>query len=115
MYKLNGTRISLIRGDTLILEVEIELNGEPYEVQQGDVIRFALKNSEMKKDKTEYINKKPLVVKEIPNDTLILRLESEDTAELPFGRYNYDIQLTMEDGTVDTFISDILDLLPEVD
>ncbi len=51
----------------------------------------------------------------IPNDTLILRLESEDTAELPFGRYNYDIQLRMEDGTVDTFISDILDLLPEVD
>lgn len=115
MYKLDGTRISLIRGDTLILEVEIELNGEPYEVQQGDEIRFALKRSEMKKDKTEFIDKEPLVTTIIPNDTLILRLESEDTAELPFGRYNYDIQLRMEDGTVDTFISDILDLLPEVD
>lgn len=115
MYKLKGTRISLIRGDTLILGIEIKRNGETYEVQSGDVIRFALKSATMKKDRTEYINNEPLVIKTIPNDTLTLRLESEDTAQLPFGNYSYDIQLTMADGTVDTFISDTLELLAEVD
>lgn len=115
MYKLKGTRISLIRGDTLVLGIEIERNGEPYEIQPDDVIRFALKRAAMKKDRTDFIDNTPLVTKIIPNDTLTLRLESEDTAKLPFGNYSYDIQLTMGDGTVDTFISDTLELLAEVD
>ena len=115
MFKIKGTRISLIRGDTLIVEIKIKRNGEDYVVQQGDVVRFALKRSEMKKDNTAYIDDEPLVTKIIPNETLVLRLDSEDTADLPFGRYHYDIQLTMEDGTVDTFISNTLDLLAEVD
>ena len=115
MFKIKGTRILLIRGDTLITEVKIKRNGEDYEVQPGDVVRFALKRSEMKKDNTAYLDEKPLITKIIPNESLILRLESEDTAKLPFGRYHYDIQLTMEDGTVDTFISNTLDLLAEVD
>lgn len=114
MYKVEQSRISLIRGDTLVVEVGIYVNDEPYQLQQGDVVRFALKRAELRKDKTEYIDKKPLVEKIIPNETLILRLESEDTAKLPFGRYAYDIQLTMSDGTVDTFLSDIFDILPEV-
>ena len=115
MYKLKGTRISLIRGDTLIVGIEIKRNGEPYEVQSDDVIRFALKRAIMKKDSTDFLDNAPLVTKIIPNDTLTLRLESEDTADLPFGNYSYDIQLTMGDGTVDTFISDTLELLAEVD
>lgn len=115
MFKIKGTKISLIRGDTLIVEIQIERNGEVYEVQEGDVVRFALKRGEMKKDRTAYLDEDPLIIKTIPNESLVLRLESQDTANLPFGRYHYDIQLTMEDGTVDTFISDTLDLLSEVD
>ena len=45
------------------------------------------------------------MVKDIPIDTLTLTLLPEDTKDLSFGKYVYDIQLTKADGTVDTFIT----------
>lgn len=47
----------------------------------------------------------PLLVKDIPIDTMRLTLNPEDTKDFDFGKYVYDIQLTKEDGTVDTFIT----------
>lgn len=52
-----------------------------------------------------YMDEKPLVVKDIPSDTMLLVLEPEDTKTLPFGKYVYDIQITYADGKVDTFIT----------
>ena len=46
-----------------------------------------------------------LIVKDIPTNTLILQLDPEDTKDLPFGTYVYDIQLTNSSGEVDTFIT----------
>ena len=113
MYRIDKTRISLIRGDTFIAEVGIYVGDEPYVLQQDDEIHFLLKRADLRKDQTEYINKTPVVEKVISNNDLILRLESSDTADLPFGRYVYDVQLKMSDGTVDTFIFDIFDILSE--
>lgn len=54
--------------------------------------------------------------KDIPIDTMMLTLEPQDTADLNFGKYVYDIQLTKANGKVDTFISKaILKLSEEVD
>ena len=44
------------------------------------------------------MDEKPLVVKDIPSDTMLLVLEPEDTKTLPFGKYVYDIQITYADG-----------------
>ena len=55
--------------------------------------------------KAKYEDPEPLVVKDIPIDTLTLTLLPEDTKDLSFGKYVYDIQLTKADGTVDTFIT----------
>ena len=99
MVNINGTTITITRGDTLAALLEILCaDGQPYEVRPGDVIRFALKQ--------KYADRAPLLLKEIPHDTLLLRLEAEETKLLTAGwaPYVYDIQLTMEDGTVDTFI-----------
>ena len=99
MVNINGTTITITRGDTLEALLEILCaDGQPYEVRPGDVIRFALKQ--------KYADREPLLLKEIPHDTLLLRLEAEETKLLTAGwaPYVYDIQLTMEDGTVDTFI-----------
>ena len=114
MFKVEGTKIELIRGDTLILSLSIKQGEEEYVPNQGDVIRFALKRDSMSADKTAYLDKKPLVEKEIPIDSLILRLDSADTANLAFGKYAYDISITMTNGIVDTFISGVLILKPEV-
>lgn len=114
MFKIDGTTISLTRGDTLITQITIMQGDEEYVPQEGDTISFALKRAQMKADKTAFLDEKPLVIKQIPIDTLTLRVESADTKNLAFGNYIYDIQITMADGTVDTFIQGRLILEAEV-
>lgn len=114
MYTIENNNISLTRGDTLIVQVNIKQDGSDYIPDSGDIIYFALKHNTMDSKRERYLDKEPLILKMIPNDTLILRLESAETKDLAFGRYVYEIELTKEDGTVDTFISGIFTLTPEV-
>ena len=96
--EIKNNIIKLTQGDSLTTKVSITSpdGTTEYVPSNEDQIRFALKK--------EYTDKKALIVKTIPNDTLILRLESEDTKKLSPGEYRYDIQITLSDGTVDTFI-----------
>ena len=107
--------IYLVSGDTFIAEVGMKQDGKPYEPQAGDEIRFAMKDCKMNSDRTEYIDDEPLVEVNIDPTDRILRIESTDTKELKFKDYDFDIQLTTSNGIVDTFISGILHLQPEVD
>lgn len=102
---IDNNVIKLTRGDTLRAQLRIMQGELEYRPQEGDVVRFALKHPELTKDGEEFIDKDPLINKVIPNDTLILELEPEDTKDLGFGSYVYDIELTYADGTVDTFIT----------
>lgn len=108
-YKINGTTITLTRGDTFKATIGMvnESDGSPYIPQQGDSVRFAVKHEEYIGQRyTELKDAEPLILKEIPIDTLLLHLNPEDTKPLGFGSYLYDIELTMADGTVTTFIQD---------
>ena len=42
MHSINGWDISLTRGDTLYITVNITKDGEPYTPAETDVIRFAI-------------------------------------------------------------------------
>ena len=98
MVKLQGTNITMTRGDTARVQVSIaNPDGTEYNPMNGDVVRFAMKKS--------YYDEKPLVLKNIPIDTLLLTIEPTDTKPLQFGKYVYDIELTQRDGTVNTFIT----------
>lgn len=109
MLNIDGNNnITLTRGDTLTLTVELTKDGEAYTPAEGDVIRFALSKGflgepgyEFKLDKT------------IPNDTLTFTLDSAETA-LDYRSYYYDIQVTHGDGCVDTFISAKMTITGEV-
>ena len=107
MYKINGTNIKLVRGDSFYCEVTMKEGTETYTPQQGDVVRFALKK--------DYYDDEALIEKTIPNATLMLHLEPDDTKERDYSRYVYDIELTKANGDVDTFISGNFELLPEVE
>jgi len=99
MVSIRGTTITVTKGDTLEAIVDLFLeDGSPYLPQEGDEIRFALKQ--------RYEDRMPLILKLIPNDTLRFRLESEETKRLRAGwaPYVYDMQITFADGSVDTFI-----------
>ena len=97
-FNVKKNTITLTRGDTFKAVIGItNPDGTPYEPDEGDTIRFA-----MKKD---YNDETVLVEKNIPTDTLILTLEPSDTKPLEFGDYVYDIQLTKYSGEIDTFIT----------
>ena len=99
------TEIKLTRGDTLRVSVGITKDGQPYTPQEGEVVRFALKPPTLNARETEYVQPDPLILKVIPNDTMLLELDPADTKSLGFGEYEYDIEITLLDGTVDTFIT----------
>lgn len=98
-YNIKGNSISMTRGDTLYCEIEIfEQNGVIiYEPLNDDTIQFAVKKKST--------DQEPLILKYIPVDTMILKLDPEDTKNLDFGSYFYDIQITKKNGDVDTFIT----------
>lgn len=86
-YNITGTTITLTRGDTFeALVSATKRDGTQYIPVAGDTIRFAMKEN--------YDDPRPLLVKDIPIDTMMLTLEPQDTADLNFGKYVYDIQLT---------------------
>lgn len=110
-----GVDITLTRGDTLLAQIGVMYDGQPYVPVQGDHLRIAVKHPQLNDDRTEYVDQEPLILREIPWDTLLLRLEPTDTKPLGFGKYDYDIQITFADGRVDTFINGTLTLTKEVD
>ena len=98
--EISGTTIKMTRGDTLrvVLTLKDE-NGEIYTPLQNDVIRFAMKK--------EYDDPEPLLLKVIPHDTMELVLDPLDTKNLPQpSSYVYDMEITYENGDVETFIKE---------
>lgn len=97
-YSVKGTTITLTRGDSFAADISIyQPNGDPYIPSEGDSVRFAMKRN-VKEEKV-------LILKDIPIETMRLVLDPEDTKNLEFGNYIYDIQLTKSTGEVDTFIT----------
>lgn len=88
MLKVIGTRIYLTRGDTAELDFKVrDLEGEIYDCH-GDKAFFRIKE--------DVSDREVLVEKELePNDEggLTLVLEEEDTIDLEFSRYKYEVEL----------------------
>lgn len=107
MFSITGTEIFLTRGDTGKATINLTYSdGTAFVPSEGDSVRFA-----MAKD---YTGENVLVDIDIPTDSFLLHIEPEDTAELDYGKYYYDIQVTLADGDVDTVISGRLTLGKEV-
>lgn len=96
MVKIQGTTIYMTRGDTATINLSIKNdNKEEYELGEGDVVVFSVKKT--LSDET-YLIQKTFKDKEIV-------IEHEDTRNLYFGEYLYDIQLTFADGKVSTIVT----------
>lgn len=105
MYSINGTTIKLTQGDTFRCQVCITQDGQPYELQEGDTVRFAMKRN--------FVSQTILLQKILPI-SLLLILNPEDTKELQTGEYVYELEMTFSGGDVDTFIQGKFVLTPEV-
>ena len=95
--RISGDDIYLTRGDSLYCTVHlVDDDGNEYVPEEGARLRFAVKK--------DYSDNVKLIEKEIPTDTMVLYLTPADTKELPFGRYVFDVEITLADGDVFTVI-----------
>lgn len=97
-YSVQKTTITLTRGDTFEVQVFInDKEGNRYTPQEGDRVQFGVKH--------EYEDAECVIFKEVPIESMILRLEPDDTKNLEFGEYVWDMQLVKPNGEVSTFIT----------
>ena len=97
MLYIDDKTIKLTRGDTARLTVPIinlANNGE-YTMESGDILYFTVKKTAKDSDF--------LFQKSITGSNSI-HIRPEDTADLSFGKYKYDVQLTTATGDVYTVI-----------
>ena len=107
MLEISNNIIQLTRGDTAKFLVTLKnANGTTYTPQAGDSIHFFMKR--------KYSDANPVLVKTIPNDTLLLEIEPTDTATLAYGIYVFDLEMKYADGVIDTFIQGKIILNEEV-
>lgn len=95
MQKVRNNAIYAIRGDTLIFQIDLTKDdGTKYTPGEKDTMVMTVKKSTA--DKESVISKTAIkgVIKILP----------AETEGLAYGTYVYDIQLTTEDGTVDTVV-----------
>lgn len=98
MVSLKGTKITLTRGDTFKMKINLsDTSGKSYIPKTGDIITFGVKKS--------YSDATCLIQKTIPNDTLTLHISPEDTKTMDFGDYVWDAQIKFANGDVNTFIT----------
>lgn len=109
-FSVSDNKIIMTRGDTakILVSIKHKDTQEPYIPKEGDTVRFSMK---------KYISdKEPTLIKDIPISSLYLILNPEDTKDLDYGIYHFDVQLTYKNGDVDTFIpNSILKLTSEAD
>lgn len=98
----NTKHIDITRGDTILLYLKLK-NYTPD--PNTDSMRFALAKAD---------TKQVVLVKTIDINTLELRVDAIETKQLEPGNYDYDIQLTYEDGIVTTFIESTLTVYADI-
>lgn len=108
---INGTNLKMIRGDSESITLKIEhSDSTPYDFQAGDIVYFTVK---------QRANTKEIILQKIlthfPDNQAIIEINPEDTSELAFRKYVYDIQLTQADGRVKTVVPmSMFEILEEV-
>ena len=104
MLQVQGTNISMIRGDTGTIDVNISANGVPYQILDTDKIVFSVKKSY---DTDAYAMQKTA-------ESGKIKLLHTDTNELSTGNYVWDMQITTTDGDVAMIGPGKLKILPDV-
>ena len=95
MLKCEGNTIHLTRGDSAVLLLKIRKDDESeYELQAGDSVLFTVKNS--------VYDTAVIIQKKLTNGAI--KLNPDDTKNLQYGAYYYDVELTQSDGFVATVI-----------
>lgn len=95
MFSIYRGDISIVRGDSALFELNIiDENKNAYTPREDDTITFTVK--------TNVCSKEPLFQKQWEDGKFVIN--PEDTKDLRYGTYVYDVQLVTANGWVDTII-----------
>ena len=89
MLQIEKDSIYITRGDDAMFRIVLELNGEVYEMADGDVLTFTVRATP---DETSPI------LAELTSTSNIFTISHEDTSSIPAGSYSADVQLMQADG-----------------
>lgn len=119
MLTIINTDLYVTRGDSASLSVEIDVQkcrcSEPYYFTKGERLYFTVKKSTKTKD---FLFQK---VYDFDRDgspdenTVVFKILPEDTENIPFGKYTYDVELITASKDKYTVIKpSLFEVLPEV-
>ena len=98
--EIQGTNISMTRGDSEAIKVTVkDTLGNTIPLVTGDTIHFTVRKYTL--STTKIIEK---IITEFDDGEALITINPQDTNDLSFASYVYDIQLTRENGTVKTII-----------
>ena len=92
---INDNIIRITRGDTGYFSVKLFKDGKDYTLGDKDTLVFSVKR--------RTTDSETLIRKELLASTLI-RINPVDTKDLQYGTYYYDVQVTFENGDVNTVV-----------
>ena len=98
MLTIRGKRITFNRGDDIYIQMTVyDVDGQPYVLKEGDKLYFSAKTKATDKNYA-------IPPKEFEYD--VLHLAPEDTYDLAFGTYIYDVQLITAGGRTTTILKE---------
>ena len=98
MFKVSTTGvIQLTRGDTARLEVSITnlQDGKPYDIRADDTVTLTVRRT---------ISSPDITFQKVCVGTGSFYISPDDTKNLDYGKYIYDVQVTTQNGDVYTVI-----------
>jgi hypothetical protein len=108
LYVKDDGTIRLTRGDTARLTVPITnlVDGSEYTVKSDDTLYFTVKK---KATDSDFLFQRKV------NGSNSIHIRPEDTSELSFGKYKYDIQITTAAGDVYTVVEpSVFEVMEEI-
>ena len=122
MFKIDGSKITLTRGDDAVIELSVFTpDNKPYKVQEGEKARFTVRKRPLYNNSTP-----PLIEKDFAFATygegesseskisFEIRLNSIDTKFMEQGEYLYDVQFCDLKGNLSTLCNGKFELTYEV-
>lgn len=108
MLSINGSKIRLTRGDSAYIGIVPKVNGVVHELNENESLHLQVRNADSDGDLV--FNGNIIESQDYGN---VWYIAPRDTADLPIGRYYWDVELHVGDD-IFTFISGQLILTNEV-
>ena len=95
MFKIANKTITITRGDTGVFTLDINAGGQSYDYSNDQVL-FTVKRN---------VNTSEIIFQKTVEYGQSVVIEPECTSSLSYGTYTYDVQVTTQNGVVNTVIT----------